>query len=255
MTELGAIAGAIMSQLGKGRSQADLAVLEIAKRYKEFDAGGGQHLLADFPIPRFSLDEVIVDLKLAISETPLPKNYITPEAKSNIISRIGQLIKNIPTEHASFQNLTVKSPLAAQAWTDEHEAIIQKITAQIPDNAEITPETITSSIMTVLRESLTRTVLSRVAKIPMTTARSFVERHVPQIETEFTPSVQNIVTEELKAQPDKSGHLGVLVTASELQSIPHEKITNVRLTLHESDRTWTEYDVEEGKTKEKLIPS
>jgi hypothetical protein len=48
--------------------------------------------------------------------------------------------------------------------------------------------------------------------------------------------------------------LDVLVTASELQSIPPEKITTLKLTLRESDQSWTQIETEKGEIQEKLVP-
>lgn len=254
MAELGTITGAIMSQLGKGRSQADLAVLELAKRYKEYDAGDGQHLLADFPIPRFSLDEVVVDLKLVISETPVSENFISPETKTRIISQVENMVRNLPNEQPSFVNLGVESPQVVSAWANEQNDVIQKISSLIPDEVEIMPNILAQNIATIVRERMTRTVISRDANIPVSSAWTFVEKSVPVIETELTTRVSNIITDELKSQPIRTDRLSVLVTASELDKVAPERITTLRLTFHEADRTWTRYEVEDGRPKEKLIP-
>jgi hypothetical protein len=50
----GSLCEAWLAHPGKGRSQADMATLEIADIYKNHP------LLSEFPVPKFALDEVVV---------------------------------------------------------------------------------------------------------------------------------------------------------------------------------------------------
>eukprot|EP00013_Stygamoeba_regulata_P025949 CAMPEP_0177648724 /NCGR_PEP_ID=MMETSP0447-20121125/10981_1 /TAXON_ID=0 /ORGANISM="Stygamoeba regulata, Strain BSH-02190019" /LENGTH=209 /DNA_ID=CAMNT_0019151385 /DNA_START=122 /DNA_END=751 /DNA_ORIENTATION=+ len=59
---LGQVIAAIHTSINKGRSQADIATLQIAKMYKQ-DA-----LLSTFPIPRVALAEISIELKCAIAD-------------------------------------------------------------------------------------------------------------------------------------------------------------------------------------------
>ena len=61
--------------------------------------------------------------------------------------------------------------------------------------------------------------------------------------------------EALKSQPSATDRIEVLVTAAELQSIPPEKITTMRFTLQESDRSWAQIETDKGETRDKLVPS
>src|SRR5712664_3761273 len=116
MSSLGDVIGALVSQLGRGRSQADVATLEVAQIYKNTP------LLSEFPIPRFSLDEVVVDLKMAVNNAPLPTGFITPEARAEILSRLQTIAADLPNGEPPFG--TQEWDQFRKSWKSSQDAIL-----------------------------------------------------------------------------------------------------------------------------------
>lgn len=248
MASLGEVVGAIMSQISKGRSQADVATLEVAKAYKEHP------LLTEFPVPRLTIDEVVIDLKMAIAASPIPERTLTETTRQNIITRLGDLAKQVP-QHRSLRALFREHPKLLDIWTSGQGQLSQILSVLLPSNMEVEPQSIAKGAAAVFARYLTGTIVDPNAEVPPERARNVLRENLPQIETGLTEQIREIIVEALKSQPLATDRIEVLVTASELQNIPTEKITTMRLTLHESDRSWTQIETEKGETKEKLVPS
>jgi len=248
MANLADVIGGIAGQIARGRSKADAETIEIAKAYRS------EPLLEEFPVPRFSLDEVVIDLKLAIASTSLPKNYITSEAKASILHQINQLVADIHIAEKAHNKLILKSPGWDKVWSESLQRIMQNMSAIIPANAAVDVDSLSKSAAFVIRGHIADAVQNKAAQINTRSSRAFLERDAPGIEERISAQVRDIFLEAIKAQPQAISDFDVQVTAAQLDGIPPEKITTMRLTLKEADRTWTNYETEDGGKKEKLIP-
>lgn len=248
MANLADVIGGIAGQIARGRSKADAVTIEIARAYRS------EPLLEEFPIPRFSLDEVVIDLKLAIASTSLPKNYITSDAKAGILRQINRLAVAIPTSEKAHNKLILKSPGWEGVWSESIQRIMLNMTAIIPANATVDVDSLSKSAAFAIRGHIADAVQNKAAQINTRSARTFLARDAPGIEERISTQVRDIFLEAIKAQPPGMGDIDVQVTAAQLDGIPPEKITTMRLTLKEADRAWTSYETEDGGKKEKLIP-
>jgi hypothetical protein len=248
MASLGELIGALISQIGKGRSQADIATLEVGKLYKDHP------LLSGFPVPRLTLDEVVVDLKIAIATVPTPGRFITPKVKEEVLAQVKEIVNNIEKE-PSFGTIKKEYSELQKVWKSTHEQIIQRVSEFIPDDVEVETKSIAYGIALIIRGYLTSTMLSPDAKVPLKKTQDFLNKDAPQIEIKLASQIQESILKILETQPPVKDRLDVLVTASDLQIIPPEKITTLKLTLRESDRVWTQIETEKGEIKEKLIPN
>jgi len=249
MVSLGEVLGALISQIGKGRSQADMATLEVAQIYKDHP------LLSSFPVPRVSLDEVVIDLKMSISAAPAPGKVLTPKAKSEMLARLERIVSNLPSTESSLKIICEKFPELSRVWKSAHPEIIQRLSELIPTEVEVEVKSIAQGAASIIKGHLTNTMLSPEAKVRPTSAVDFLRKGALEIETRLISQVQEIISKVLEAQPLAKDRLDVLVTASDLQAIPPEKLMTLKLTLRESDQTWTQIETEKGEIKEKLIPS
>ncbi|MCU0638019.1 MAG: hypothetical protein MUE87_05310 [Methanothrix sp.] len=247
MANLADVIGGIAGQIARGRSKADAETIEIARAYRR------EPLLEEFPIPRFSLDEVVIDLKLAISSTSIPKNYITSEAKASILRQINQLVSDIHTDEKNQNKSIIKSPEFDKVRQESLQRIMLNMSAIIPANAEVDVESLSKSAAYAIRCHISDAVQDKTAQISARSSRTFLARDLPQIEARLSSQIKDIFLESMKAQPPGINDIDVQVTASQLEGIPSEKITTMRLTLREADRAWTNYETEDGKKKEKLI--
>jgi len=248
MASLGEILGALISQIGKGRSQADMATLEVAQIYKDHP------LLSSFPVPKVSLDEIVIDLKMSISAAPAPEKFLTPKAKSEILAHLERIVDNLPKTESSLKAICEKFPELSQVWKSAHPEIVQRLSELIPTEVEVKAKSIAQGLASIIHGHLTNTVLTPAAKVRPTSAVNFLKEDALKIETGLISQVQEIISKILEAQPSTKDRLDVLVTASDLQTIPPEKLTTLKLTLRESDQTWTQIETEKGEIKEKLIP-
>ena len=249
MTRLSDVVGAVIGQIGKGRSQADIAALEVAQAYKDHP------LLKEFPVPRLTLDEVVIDLKMSVSATPAPQTYLTTEARDEILSKVGTLVDALPEAEPSVRAVHDEFPGARDVWAKAKSRAVDRVAVLFPIGAEIDAKLSAEGAASMIIDShLSDTITDRSAKVGATKAMAFLRTDAPQVESRLAPQIREIIEEALQAQPAAPERLDVLVTASELQAIPPEKITTMRLTLRESDRSWTEIETEEGETISKLVP-
>ena len=247
MASLGEVLGALISQIGKGRSQADAAALEIAQIYKDHP------LLSEFPIPRMTLDEVVIDLKMAITAAPVPKT-LTSEAKASLLSQLDQELDNLVIAEPAVDKLSQKFPDLQKNWKSDRSQLMQRLSDLLPVEAEVDPKSVAYGMASAIRGHLTNTVFVLDAKVVNKVSRVFLEKEAPQLEDKLASKIQETISKALEIQPADKNRFDILVTASELQSIPPEKITNVKLTLREADQTWTQIETEKGEVKNKLVP-
>lgn len=242
MASLSTVVNALISQIGQGRSQADMALLEVAKMYK------ADPLLAEFPIPRLSLDEVVIDLKVSIAASPAPKGTITPKTKKEIVSQIKAFVEKIPDQEL-LRELFQQHDGLQNRWVSQRQELDNQITQLIPDDTIIEPKILAASLSTAISKHLGNVAIDA-SKITLAQLRN-IHNQYRMIEGDVTNQMEQIITKAIQSQPTTTDQIEVLVTAAELENIPPEKITTMRLTLQESDRAWTQIETEDG-VKDKL---
>ncbi|GAB6274940.1 MAG: hypothetical protein STSR0004_18050 [Peptococcaceae bacterium] len=248
MASLGEVLGALISQVGKGRGQADLAVLEVAEVYRNHP------LLAEFPVPRMTLDEVVVELKMSIAATPVSGRFLAPKARSEVLAQLGKRAEDLINTEPFLKDLGRECPELKVVWKDVQKEVLQRLTEIIPAEIEIEPKAIACSVASLIRGQLVEAMLAQEARVPAEKALSILKKEVSRLETKLVPQIQENISKVLQAQPPLTDRLEVLIAASELENIPPEKITVMKLTLREADRAWTQIDTEADKVKEKLVP-
>jgi len=248
MASLGEVLGAVISQIGKGRCQADMTTIEVAKLYKDHP------LLSGFPVPRVTLEEVVVDLKIAIATVPAPGKFITPKAKREVLAQLKEMTNNIIEKEPSLTALSKRYPELQRVWKSTHPQIVERLSELIPAEVEVEPKSIGYGLVSIIAGYLKDVILAPKVKIPLATARDFLTKGVIQIETKLASQIQETISKVLEAQPSIKDRLDILVTASDLQTIPTEKVTTLKLTLREADRSWTQIETEKGEIRDKLIP-
>lgn len=245
MVSLGEVAGALISQINKGRAQADMATLDVAEIYKDHP------FLSSFSIPRMTLDELNIDLKVAFTAGPSSKVSLTPDSRAKMLDRVTKLIKvDLPAKYRYVQSLAQDPAI----WGPLNEAINKEISEIVPAEVEVKPESMTTGVTTSIQRHIVQGILHPTFKITRAGAGKFVEEDIPHIEEFVKGEVKKIITEIVSSQPPPKERLDVLVTVSDLQNIPTEKVTTIRLTLKEADMAWTQIETKDGKTEKKLIP-
>lgn len=244
MTSLGTVIGAMLAQLGQGRSQADLAIVALAQLYQE------NPLLKGFPIPRLTIDEAVVDLKLAVAEVPLVKGEITAASREKILAAISELINNL-LEKESY--LLDEFPHLKDTWPATVEVTNRKISSFLPLTGEIQPRWVAVGVTAIIRNELTQAAFTN-TRLSTDRASLFFDKYVPPLEESLTLSIQPLVQTQLDAQPVDPNLLNIKVTTSELETVPVEKITTMKFTLREADRDWTQVETPTGELVNKLIP-
>jgi hypothetical protein len=245
MTSLGTVIGAMLAQLGQGRSQADLAIVALAQLYQE------NPLLKGFPIPRLTIDEAMVDLKLAVAEVPFVKGEITAISREKILSTISDLINKLLEKESylldEFSHLKDTWPPAIRITND-------KVSNFLPRTGEIQSLWVAIGVTAIIRNELTRSAFYINSKLSTELINLFFDKYIPLLEKNLVPAIQQIVQTQLDAQPIDPNLLNIKVTTSELETVPVEKITTMKFTLREADRDWTQVETPTGELVNKLIP-
>lgn len=243
MTSLGTIIGAMLAQLGQGRSQADLAIVALAHLYQD------NPLLKGFPIPRLTVDEAIVDLKLAIFESPVVKGEMTAAIHKTIINEITKLVDNL-LEKEDY--LLKNFPHLREVWPTTVKVTNNKISNFLPHTGEVESTWVATGMTAIILNKLTQAAFTH--QLLTKQAFLFFDRHVPQLEDSLTSTIQQIVQTQFESQPVDPNRLNILVTTTELETVPIEKITTMKFTLREADRDWTQVETSTGETVDKLVP-
>jgi hypothetical protein len=245
MANLGEIVGALIAQVGRGRTQADAETVEIAETYKD------NPLFSSFPVPRMALDEVIIDLKMAVSTGPTAGMSLTPESQKEILKRVDTLVNDLPSRYRYVQNM----PDNPTIWNPARVKITEEITDLVPVGVAVEPKSIVVGATAAIQKNIVQAIAHPAFKIiTRKTMGSFVEEDAPRMEKYVKSEIDKIVTEVVKTQPPPEERLDILVSATDLEGIPPEKISTVRLTLRESDLSWTEIKGEKGTREKKLVP-
>lgn len=247
MTNLGDVIGAIISQIDLGRTQADHATLDVANEYRK-DAR-----LSDFPIPRMSLDEVTIDLKVSLAAGPVSRNVLTQESRTEILKELEEKVGKLPKSDTTLATIFKEAPDLENEWKLKADQIIKKLSGIFQADTEISPLALSRISAATIRGSVSDTLRLPMTKAGKMSASRFGRLDEEKMESFLEAQTKELIEKHLSMQPDLTKRLGVFVTAAELEKIPPEKIATMRFTLHESDRSWTQYDDEKGKKVEKLI--
>lgn len=257
MVDLGEVLGALISQVNKGRAQADMEIARVAEIYKESPN------LSSFSVPRMVLDEAVIDLKVAVAEGPSRGVVLTPESRLKILNQIEELVKGLP----NLPNLPARTKYLidqtihrnSEIWDFVLKRISEELSEIVPSEVEVKPKSITASAAATIQWQIVQGLLypeteRELPRLIPEILRS-VQVDTPEMEKYLKSEIGKIIDEVIKAQPSPKDGLDVLVSASDLQGIPPEKITTVRLTLRESDLSWVEMEKEDGKVEKKLAQS
>jgi hypothetical protein len=247
MANLSDILDDLITQVAKGRAQADMGTLEIANIYKDHP------LLSEFPIPRMSLDKVDFEIKMSLASTTSSKTILTKESKLAIMNQFKTVLTTLIIEEPSLSKFINKSPKLQSTWDTKQDAVLKKLSNLFSTNTEIKTKSYAHATTSIIVNHILNTVTSPKSEIETKNIRTFLDKDVNSIENNLETRIEKIIDKSMQIQSADKGALEVLVTASELENINPEKITTVKLTLSESDRNWTRFETEEG-IKEKLIP-
>ncbi len=248
MASLGDVLGGILNQINKGRSQADVAALEIANIYKDHP------LLSSFPIPRVTLEEVTIDLKMSIAQVPSKHNYFSPIVRSEIIRLLKTEITGLAEKEPQFGSFLSKSGEFNKLWQELQIQSLEKISGLIPLNSEADPQILANSIATFLSNDISKIIARPETHLGINALREFSSKISPQLETNFKNRLLELINQILDVNKSTQDRFEILVATEELEKIPPEKITTMKFSIKESDRSWTKIETEAGGMMDRLIP-
>jgi hypothetical protein len=248
MANLHEVVGALINQIERGRAQADLGTLEIANIYRDIP------LLSDFPIPKISLDQITVDLKVSVGSVPVPENYLSQAARTQAVERVGAMVLALQDQDPSLREMLHSDPELKKAWVESREEILQKVAECVPEEGAVNADLVARNVGTVLRGKITSLVTTPGLKIQKLRLHTFVTERAPEVEKRVTGQVRDTIAAVVREQPVSLRNMDVLVTTSELQSVPSDRITTLHLTFSESDRVWTQFETEKGEIIKKIVP-
>jgi hypothetical protein len=243
MADLGEVLGALISQVNKGRAQADKEIVEIAEAYKE------DPCLSSFSIPRMVLDEAVLDLKVSVAVGPSRGVSFTPEGRLKILNRIEKLVEDLPKKYRHVQIIREDPDI----WKPVLTKISEELSEIVPAEVEVKPKSVTASAVTAVLRQILQGLIHPKSRATKRTLGSFVQEDVPQMERFLKSEVEKTIDDVVKTQPPPKDRFEVLVSASDLKDIPSDKITTVKLTLRESDLSWADVEGEDGKIEKKLV--
>jgi len=163
------------------------------------------------------------------------------------------MISNLHLRDTLLKEMLASDPILKESWIKSKEELLQKAAQCLPEEGVINPDFIARNIGTVIRGHITGLITTQASKVEKRRLHTDVTERIPEVEKRVTDGFLDILMGLLKEQPPSLSNMKVLVTASELEAIPIEKITTLHLTFSESDRAWTKIETENGETKLKLV--
>ena len=148
MASLNQVLSALMSSIAHGRSQADLATLEIARMYKD------DPILSRFPIPRVTMDEINIDLKLAFSNMTAVEDTLTPKSRTKILKKIQGLAYELPEKEVALVNIGSKYPKSKKAMSSSMNKAMEELGTSFPIKKEVGDETIADITASIICKHL-----------------------------------------------------------------------------------------------------
>jgi hypothetical protein len=249
MPAMGDVIGALATHIARGRSQGDLSTVEVARLYQEHP------LLSTFPVPRVSIDEIVLDLKFAVNETPIPPKSVSGLVRERLIRETGALLAKAIREDVQVAALAQKSPVFASTLETVSAQTIARIEELIPEGVAIDPKSIGRSLASTARIQLAAVATPAEARLEERIVREFVAKGSAEIEARLGAAVEASLSKTLAGLPMDPSRLSIQLTAAELQSIPPDRIQTMRLTFKESDRSWTQVEDASGKPVDRLVPA
>jgi len=274
MPGLADVLGGLIGQIDRGRSQADLASVEVANVYRNHP------LLRAFPVPKIRLDQLELDLKLAFASPPAGRGIFTPQARARVLDRISTLLRELPEAEPDLRELLrperpdrPESPGPGpdrperpeterraveldpeQVWGPGRDDAQRRIGDVLPTGVEADAVSLAAAASTIVRGALLGSVVRQEAQVPIARVRAFIARQADEFEDRLREQLRVILEEEIARERPGDGGLEVMITAEELHALPPDKVTSVRLTLRESDREWTSIEEAEGQVTDRLVP-
>jgi hypothetical protein len=175
----------------------------------------------------------------------------TPENRKKILDRIETLVnRDLPRKYRYVQSI----PKDPDVWKSIQAVISREVSEIIPAEKEVAPESITVGANSAIQRHLVQGLLHPRLRRTKSEVGNFVQEDVPEMEKYVRSEIEKVITEVVETQPPPKDRLEVRVSASDLEGIPPDKITTVRLTLRESDLSWITAETKEGKIEKKLVP-
>jgi len=243
MPELQAVVGALLRDLTRSRAVGDLASIQVAHDYKKSD------LLAAFPIPHFTLDEVTIELKFAISPNqPEPKRLKSDDLKAKeaeTTEMVNAAVDDLFVQHPEL------SSLRGNAARGAANAVIKSYKEYISSKSEFEWESFPDEVSKLARSTLT----DRLARGSIEPALSKLlnAKVIPAIDARITQGIRDMIVQiRGSVEPGTPPGLEVIVAADQLAALRADQVSVLKLSIREADRVWAETTLRDGEKAEFL---
>lgn len=248
MANLDEVVGSLLTQINRGRIYSDLATIEVAKRYRE------DPLLSHFPIPHMAIEEIEVELRFAFARPPMERVIATREMRNDILEEIRKMIRDMPDIAKELINVLKERMEWQKVWHSREGHLIENIAGIVPVDQEIDIDGVSRAIGNTIENELTGTLIDQRSNVTVAMLRRYQKEVAPKLRQRLIEHAHRIIAGrvgDVEIVGDES--MQVLVTAAELQTVPPEKISSVKLKIHESDRTWARLNDDDQEPKN-LVP-
>ena len=224
MVNLSDFIGQLTTSITRARVQADVEVIRVAEMY------ANHPLLKHFPVPRFRLPKVELDVPMIIEECP------------STDSSTGKLTAATIKKHAA-EAMQLQIEKHNVRMSQEQAKLLLKTIDSVADEAEGSSEvaldatSVTKKLSTELSKQLSK--ILRMKKADLT-----------KVMSGFTCSLKTKLLSIRAASPS----LKVITETAKIKEIGRDsELMRLRLTMDEDAVEWTVTDID-GEEVEKLVP-
>jgi hypothetical protein len=227
MQNLGDVIGTILTQINNGRAQADLAALELARTYKD------DPMLARLPLRRVSVEEVVVELKVAFAQDSSPSGVLSVVNASRALDAVLALAEDLPRSAPDLKGYFDRNPGLAEAWRAAQAPIKERLWGFLFGSASMPLDVVVKHASSILSEYMLKVFLGAAA--PVEAAQVYMAESAAAVDREIALRVARTFSRFAEGPAIGPGlALPVFVTADELESIPEEKISTLTFKVNEA---------------------
>ena len=216
---------------------------------------GGKQAVERIPVAGEAGKGDHLELKAAIAAVPTPGAVIPPELRQQVLGRLSEFAKALPSSDERLGQLAQSFPRFSRVWESASPALDRKLSDLFSPLTRMELAAATTAVSAFLRGHLGLVLLVPDTAVGAAQAAEILAKEGDPLEARLKPLLERLFRDLVHAGPPSAPEVDLLVTASELQPIPPEKIVTLKLLIKETDRGWTRIENQQGQVRDKLVPA
>ncbi len=218
---------AIVSDVARGRVQADIASTEVALFYSEHP------ILREFPLPYMTIDRMEIDLKLALEPGPATRAVAAGTQATQRAEQLRAVTVVLDGVPALLKRHAIANDTFDRVWTKSRKALMKELGEHLSAASNV-PHAVR---MAEISCRINGAIRAAVAADPVATKATRDAARLQAVEHDVVMAIEPILN--VVAAHDTGtdpGLLNVLLSPAELKDVELSKLTTIHMVLVENDK-------------------